>query len=221
MAKSQHTPSRRAVLGALAASPAIGGFAATLAGIGTAEAATPDRAKWYRMKAEFERLEAAEIAFARDVYHPVHEAWQEAVKAIPHETITVAPGRTYTTACPHDLRSAKTIVELADRKTGDRAETDYSRACRELLAAQERREAEMRRLAVELRVDEYGDEDDRIGNLRYNAEWALMEAPAPDRPALLWKLENLFEVENGSTAGWSESAVAQTLADMRRLLGDA
>ena len=48
----------------------------------------------------------------------------------------------------------------------------------------------------------------------------LLNSPAPDRAALLWKLEHLLEVEDdGSISPWTGKMVVQTLADARRILG--
>lgn len=48
----------------------------------------------------------------------------------------------------------------------------------------------------------------------------IEELPAPDLAALHWKLGKLLDSEGGrSTPTWEASYVAQTVADMRRLLG--
>jgi len=61
-----------------------------------------------------------------------------------------------------------------------------------------------------------------LGNAAGETEKTLMDMPAPDRAALRWKLDKVLEVEPGSfTEGWAEHCVSQTIADYRRLLGDA
>lgn len=50
------------------------------------------------------------------------------------------------------------------------------------------------------------------------AEEALVMLPAPHGEALLWKLELVMEVSNGSSAGWDEKWVDAIMADARRLL---
>jgi hypothetical protein len=64
-------------------------------------------------------------------------------------------------------------------------------------------------------IDEWGD---RVGD----AVERVLQLPAPDNEALLWKLEYLFgkELDDGgaSTACWSAEAFAPTMADLRRLL---
>lgn len=71
--------------------------------------------------------------------------------------------------------------------------------------------------------DKAEDRWEALGQRAYEAEWALMDTPAPDQPALLWKLEKLLATneDRGSVDPWSSEAVAQTIADARRLLGEA
>lgn len=66
----------------------------------------------------------------------------------------------------------------------------------------------------------YGDD---VGDHISDLDTRLLNAPAPDRAALLWKLEQLLEVDkpDGFTSGWSAKHVAQTVADARRILGGA
>lgn len=59
---------------------------------------------------------------------------------------------------------------------------------------------------------------DELCDIECDARWALMRMPAPDRPALLWKLEYLLEGSNGSLDPYTLENVAQTVEDMRRLL---
>ena len=64
-------------------------------------------------------------------------------------------------------------------------------------------------------IDDWGD---RVAE----AAEAVLAMPAPDREALLWKLEYLFgrDLDKGacSTDCWSAEFFAQTMADIRRLL---
>jgi hypothetical protein len=65
-------------------------------------------------------------------------------------------------------------------------------------------------------------EFERLGEVRYEATWALFAVPAPDRAALLWKTEYLFgdtPTEGSSCASWSSEVMNWYLADQRRLLG--
>ena len=72
-------------------------------------------------------------------------------------------------------------------------------------------------------ASEPADEDlaDQICDIESDARWELIHMPAPDRLALLWKLEYLFEGSNGSLDPYGLDHLAQTIADCRRLLGEA
>lgn len=66
------------------------------------------------------------------------------------------------------------------------------------------------------------DEYERLSEA-YCAEMdALMALPAPDLPALKWKLDHIIEPgSSGCTPSWSRAFVEQTTSDYQRLLGDA
>jgi hypothetical protein len=59
---------------------------------------------------------------------------------------------------------------------------------------------------------------DELATAQAEAERYLMAMPAPDRTALLWKLELLLKGDGESIEIWDLNFVAQTVADMRRLL---
>jgi hypothetical protein len=66
------------------------------------------------------------------------------------------------------------------------------------------------------------DEYERLGEVRYEATWALMDVPAPDNAAFLWKTEYLFGdtiPEGGGSASWAPEVIVPYMADCRRLLG--
>ena len=54
-----------------------------------------------------------------------------------------------------------------------------------------------------------------------DAEAALMDLPAPDLAALRWKLDQTLRIDGDSTPCWSAEYVRQTVADFRRLCGEA
>ena len=70
--------------------------------------------------------------------------------------------------------------------------------------------------------EDVSNEYERLITAQCTEEDALMVMPAPDGGALQWKLDKLLEPENdGGTPCWSRDYVQQTVADYRRLLGDA
>lgn len=59
---------------------------------------------------------------------------------------------------------------------------------------------------------------DELCDIETDARWDLMKMPAPDRTALLWKLEYLFQGSGGCLDPYDIDHLQQVIADMRRLL---
>lgn len=75
------------------------------------------------------------------------------------------------------------------------------------------------------RMDEIVERAEHLVGVVDEAESSLLMEPAPDRRALLWKLEQLFGEDacgaDGFSAGWSVTVIEPLITDARRLLGDA
>ena len=71
-------------------------------------------------------------------------------------------------------------------------------------------------------LDEAVNRSDRLFRAEREAWAALIEMPAPDLRALLWKLEQLLGPDaldaEGHTPAWSEDIVSTVMADARRLI---
>jgi hypothetical protein len=67
------------------------------------------------------------------------------------------------------------------------------------------------------------DDLDDLSDAWAEAEGDLMRMPSPDRPALRWKLDKIFEHDSrdDSTPSYDRHYLAQMFTDIRRLLGDA
>jgi len=74
-----------------------------------------------------------------------------------------------------------------------------------------------------LGADAAGKESDRLCDAQCEIESTLIQMPAPDRAALLWKLEHLFgpetRGENEYSDGWCAAFMNAVMDDARRLLG--
>lgn len=127
---------------------------------------------------------------------------------------------------PHDRNIAAQIMRqitpqdaerikehIAARQNGeDETRTNWTRAKR-------RHNIALR--AYEACTDETGAEQrDSLCDIENDARWEIIKMPAPNRPALLWKLEYLFQGPNGSLDPYSLALLEQTVADCRRLLGE-
>lgn len=90
-----------------------------------------------------------------------------------------------------------------------------------LVQAADERQAQLEAIRDRLGYGEADEKADKLGDREHETRWALMDMPAPTLSALLWKLEYLLTSDEGGCASWSDEAMAQTVADMRRLLGEA
>lgn len=74
-------------------------------------------------------------------------------------------------------------------------------------------------------MDQIEERADHLVGVVDGAESTLFKQPAPNRGALLWKLERLFGEDacgaDGFSAGWSVTVIEPLMTDARRLLGDA
>ena len=100
-----------------------------------------------------------------------------------------------------------------ERKAKFRAALDSVQAYRDALAAHNH----------ETGMDAADEQMEALAAREAELERGAMQMPAPDRAALLWKLEILLKPdeddEDGALSSYRFSYYSQTVADMRRLLG--
>lgn len=76
--------------------------------------------------------------------------------------------------------------------------------------------------AFEVAFEAHPDPDDDMLDAWGDTVSDVMKMPAPDRRALRWKLDRVLEIDaDGYTTSFSRDYVEQTIADCRRLMGDA
>ncbi len=221
MAESQHT--RRALLGAITLASA--GAAIGVPASATAITST-SRSEWDRAFAAYKAASAEDQAH-NAVFDRLYARCKAAEERIPHVTLRPDP---YTgqstpvgTADRMFVQHARSWVEKITAGTMKldplSSLQEHFQLCREVAAAADERDAKVEAVRARFGMDEAEEKWEALGQRAYEAEWALMNTPAPDAPALLFKLEKLLETEReGSTAPWAEKAVTQTIADARRLL---
>lgn len=185
--------------------------------------------------------DAAMAAFAQakadaDAFDPIARAALEqeadAIRQIGHTTLRPDPysGRTepVTTADEGYVRRARQMIAAiaAGRCKLDLELDDlrghYELIC-ELARAADERDAKIAAISAGLGIEEIESKLEALGEAEYATQWALMDLPAPSLPALLWKLEIAFTPDvdgaDASLSPYTISALSQTIADMRRLLG--
>lgn len=209
---------RRAALGALLAAPAV-----VALGASAAMASLPaDRAEWDRAFAAYEAAKAEDDAF-NAIYERLDARCSEALEAVAHITVGPDPysGRNQpvTTADQRAVMEARSLVKgvNAGKIKLDLIPSlqEHLAFSRELAGAADRRDAEVDAIRARFGMDEAEAKWEALGERVSDAKWELMALPAPDGPALLWKLNVLLE-EHAVT--WAPKAIAPTMADAHRLL---
>lgn len=193
---------RRAVLGALAipAVIAAGGVAAAAA---TQSAATSE---WHALKAKFDAARAR-----ADAQNDKHDsAWRAYDSELgPKPDLTYQEGNLI-----YDLwRDTSQLY-----KPGNQFPPQHIKD--EMRARLEAYEARKAHLNSKYDLSRLGDEADALEDTASDLSSELIKLPAPDAPALLWKLEYLFGADAGQDycQSWSMSLIRPVVADVRRLL---
>ena len=221
MADKDLTTTRRAILGAAAALPAIAALSAPA--IATAPVR---RSAWDNAFSAMLRAKAAADA-EEPRHHPIWEAYRSACNALPHTTITARDAfgghRELSTARPEDVSFAQGVTRAAAPENNK----PLAVACRNFLEAVEAREADERRISDRLGYHNSAETMDKLMDSFFAHCSKMMSIPAPDAPALLWKLEHLFGEEvdydqhgDGYCSGYSTTWMRVVMNDARRLLGN-
>lgn len=200
--------------------------AAALVATVPAIAGTPDRGAWNAAKTVLEKAKAADAAFTPGWW----EAWQKCraeCEAVPHATLTgtdYCGKRSYCTSDTLEVQIARR--EVADLDAG-RMHLDnlpglheHYDMKRQFVAAADERDQKVQGIRDRYDMDRLDARAEELGEMIADAQRTLMDTPAPDLPALRWKLEHLRE-DDGNIAAWTASYVEQCFADIARLMGDA
>lgn len=181
----------------------------------------PDPVAWETAMAELEQAQAAyEIADAED--DRIAALYWTEVNAIP-DCVEQKHGMgsgTMSAANRRDVSMAyRALVAVYDDSVKAQYQP-YLDACRRIVdhaVLRQRKIAEIDQRFGYSIASEHLDQTIRVLSAR---ESTLIQMPAPDRTALLWKIEKLLTIEDDSTSPWCGGYVSQTLADARRLLGN-
>lgn len=200
--------------------------AAALAIPMSARAATADRTAWNVAMAAYNAAKAEDDAY-NPVFRELHNRWTETTEAVPHVTLRPDPytGRfePVSTADRFFVADARRIVkELAEGKRRHDPLpdlTEHTALLHEVVAAADKRDTEIDAISGQLGYDAASERYEALGEALYGTEDALMETPAPDLAALRWKLAKVIDSDGtNAISAWSAEYVAQTIADIARLL---
>jgi hypothetical protein len=221
-----HEPTRRSALVALAGTAAFAGTigAALVAGEpAKAAAATADRSAWDQAFATYQRAKAEDDA-CNVAFNELWEKCKAAEEVVPHVTFGPDPfcGREIisTESTGYGTSARRMVSDLASGKRRHDPYPDvmaHEEFARRVAAVADERDCKIKAIRASFGMEEAEEEWEALGERRYAAEWALMDTPAPDLPALLWKIEHLFD-EDGDLKCLNAEATAVALSDARRLL---
>lgn len=191
-----------------------------------AKASTADRAAWDRAFAAYEKASAAEAAYA-PTSDRIWAAFQEGKQDHLNSCIDWK-NLGFTNSL--DRRNTAYVMDVEAEwqsyldgynkwwfsPNPDKCRAQM-RAALDSVVEFRRREAEHRRACG---WEEAAERTDALSEAAYEAKWTLLsKIPAPDLPALLWKLEVFLQTEDeGNVPNWTEKAIELTMADARRLL---
>lgn len=184
---------------------ALAGFALTAAAGSVAAPALPrsiDRREWDVAMAAYVEAQRKAKALAHRV-DAISTAYQKGREAIP-EVGTAQQVRHARSA----LRSLSYIEDLGDNYA-------VYRGFHALVKADDERNEKIAALDKRLGWTAINDRYDALNEAVSEAETALLNMPAPDGEALMWKVERLYKPGDGI---WSDGVEDQTHADLRRFL---
>lgn len=216
--------SRRALLSALTATAAIGPIAVPAA----ASIRSGDRTAWDRAFRAYEQAKAEDGAYSV-IFDPLYDRCLAAVEAVPHVELRPDPYSGLHQPVSTDNfdfvhRAHRLVTDVASGKCHLETERypslgEHWQLCQEVAAAADERDATVAATRARFGMDEAEEKWEALGEAAYETEWAVMDIPAPDLPALRWKLEKLLRTDpDGSVSCWSAKVIAVTMADVRRLL---
>lgn len=211
---------RRALLGALPATAAAVTFPAA------AMAATAaDRREWEETLRAYDQVLAEDAAFTPGWL----ETWERCkaeCDAIPHSRFDVRgySGLVLATDDMHAVRQAQRDIAALDagkmRLDPIPSITEYYDTKRQFVEAYEQRQRAVQAVRDRYGMDGADDEAEAFGDRIAELQTGLLKMPAPDLPALRWKLDNLREPD-GDLIPWVAEVVEQLFADVARLLPEA
>lgn len=223
--------SRRALLSALAAAPAlVAPLVLAAPSHGATGGAMVDRSAWDTAMHRLEQARAAEQADDK-AFWPIHDRWYLARPKAEEIDWKNWPGSPFLSRSDKGHAAfCADLDEVAHQYLAGEgkwwwAGPDRDEVVGKHLAAIDRVREFRSRVAAHdaaFDIDRLSERNEALGQSRWEALQEVLKTPAPDLPALLWKLEYYLEDEgSGSTTPWVMEAVEPLLADARRLLGQS
>lgn len=209
MAALSHTPTRRAMLGALATAPLLAAPSAAIA------SATASPALIAAIAA-YDKACEAETAWDSDVRHVAHQAFRADCDKVPHRETT----RTYKniygdmqTMSTEDVATARRVKAGFIKLHVE--DEDYFATIDEVVALADKRDARIEALRAQHGLDTLCEEGDRLSELASAALESALNFKSRSLADVLAKAEFLEEID-----GWgNDYARERLIADLRSFIG--
>lgn len=184
-------------------------------------------AEWRKAMADRDAAKAAYDEFLAE-WSPKHDAMQVEVDKVPHVTLRPDPytGKEDAVTTADTLFINRARATLRDVDAGKVRFDSFAdlqshlQLCRDVVAADDGRQAQIKAIQDRFAKNDACNKLDELCDALCDCELKLMEFPSPDLSALRWKLDRLRE-DDGEIVPWSADYVAQTFADIDRLLPKA
>ncbi|MXO85238.1 hypothetical protein GRI38_04270 [Altererythrobacter aurantiacus] len=186
--------------------------------------AVSDRTAWEKAMRAYLAAKSEDAAFLAE-WRITSDRCKAACERVPHEAFpsdpyTGTPGPITTDNASFVRRARRTVADLASGRMhfDDRPDLRaHRKLCQDVAAAADRRDEQVRRVRSSFAMDEADDMAEELCDRVCATHSALMAMPAPDLAALHWKLDQLRD-QDGDMESWAARYVAQTFADIARLL---
>jgi hypothetical protein len=171
----------------------------------------PDRAAWDRAMAALNCAKAEADAFDDELWR-IDAAYHFEADQVPHVTVEKY-GRTISTANRDEVAWARSGCKSL--RYVETCAYEGAKADQQLVDAADARDAKLKAIDKRLGYGAAHDHNDALTDAIVEAEEVLLNMPAPDGEALLWKVNRLYPEGEGI---WEAGYEAQTQADLRRFL---
>lgn len=174
-----------------------------------------DRSAWDAAVAELARAQAAADAFTTKVER-INDAFDRLKSKVPHVEVPNPygpPSSKTSTANHHHVQWARGSAR--DVRYLEECAYETHRSEMALVDAANAREAKIARIDARLGYSASNDHHDALCEAICDAEQRLLNIPAPDGDALLWKINKLYQPGSGM---WASGFEEQTVADLHRFL---
>lgn len=205
-----HSHTRRGILGAMALAPMVMSVPALSAPASVA------RSDFDNAIASFHAIDAAATDHDTGAYIRATDRCAALQADIPHETVQWLAndhfgGEVWSTADERQVKEARYFMDPAHKIPVNDGQADYHRACIDLLAAADRREAKLEAARKASGIYEAVERSDELNDLRSEAIDAVVLCPVSTATEMVLKIAFINEHRQWEF-DWTREAVAADAA---------